>query len=514
MVNKLLNVLLDPATFLSWDDGSASEKDSASGNIQGVGLTGSGCVADHRVAIVASDFAVMGGSIGLVAGERLTRAVERATTQRLPLIAMPASGGTRMQEGTAAFLQMLRVSAAVTAHKAAGLPYLAYLRHPTTGGVLASWASLAHVTAAGAGALIGFLGPRVYEALAGTPFPAGIQTAEHLHARGLVDAVVPPEELAQYFGTMLEVLAPTLTGRDTGDADDAEAPRGAASASERAPSAGPAQPAGPRSEARGFPRGEERRRVESVTRTRQPRRLRGADLLRATADNVATVREDGGLLLALARVGGTTVVCGAHDGDSAFGVRGLDLFLRGVRMAAELRAPVVTVIDTPGAELSVAAEEAGIAGKIAQCIAAMITLPVPTIAVLLGQGTGGGAMALLPADRVLAAEHAWLAPLAPEGASAIMYRDTAHAPEMAQLRASRLVTWWQRAWSTRWCRKLAASPPRCAPQSRTWRTRRRRAASRARPTIAHTRREVRLGVRCGVTGVSGGALGAERCPAR
>ena len=106
-------------------------------------------------------------------------------------------------------------------------------------------------------------------------------------------------------------------------------------------------------------------------------------------------------------------------------------------MAADLRAPLLTVIDTPGAELSVAAEEAGIAGKIAACIAAMISLPVPTIAVLLGQGTGGGALALLPADRVLAAEHAWLAPLAPEGASAIVYRDTAHAPELARAQGIR-----------------------------------------------------------------------------
>jgi acyl-CoA carboxylase subunit beta len=418
VVNKLLNVLLDPGTFLSWDDPRESV------------ITGSGCVAGHRVAIVASDFAVMGGSIGLVAGERLTRAVERATTQQLPLIAMPASGGTRMQEGTAAFLQMLRVTAAVTAHKAAGLPYLAYLRHPTTGGVLASWASLAHVTAAEPGALIGFLGPRVYEALAGTPFPAGIQTAEHLHARGLVDAVVPPKDLATYFGRVLAVLAPMPTDKDP---DDAGGTRGAAKPDGQTP----ARAGVGGSKGGGAPLGNtaplgNRDAWESVTRTRQPGRLRGADLLRATADDVATVREDGGLLLALARVGGTTVVCGAHVGDGPFGIRGLDLFLRGVRMAAELRAPLLTVIDTPGAELSVAAEEAGIAGKIAQCIAAMITLPVPTIAVLLGQGTGGGALALLPADRVLAAEHAWLAALAPEGASAIMYRDTAHAPELAR----------------------------------------------------------------------------------
>jgi acetyl-CoA carboxylase carboxyl transferase subunit beta len=101
-------------------------------------------------------------------------------------------------------------------------------------------------------------------------------------------------------------------------------------------------------------------------------------------------------------------------------------------MAAELRSPFITVIDTPGAELSVAAEEAGIARRIAQCLAAMIGLPVPTIAVLLGQGTGGGALALLPADRVLAAGHAWLAPLAPEGASAIVYRDSTHAADLAR----------------------------------------------------------------------------------
>ena len=200
MVNKLLNVLLDPGTFRSWDDGPARESV----------ITGTGTVAGHCAAIVASDFAVQGGSIGLVAGERLTRAVERATVRRLPLIALPASGGTRMQEGTAAFLQMLRVTAAVTAHKAAGLPYLAYLRHPTTGGVLASWASLAHVTAAEPGALIGFLGPRVYEAMEGRPFPAGIQTAEHLHACGLVDAVLAPEDLATYFGQVLAALAPAL----------------------------------------------------------------------------------------------------------------------------------------------------------------------------------------------------------------------------------------------------------------------------------------------------------------
>ena len=97
-----------------------------------------------------------------------------------------------MQEGTPAFVQMVAISRAVVAHKAAGLPYLVYLRHPTTGGVFASWGSLGHVTAAEPGALIGFLGPRVFEALNGTPFPAGVQVAENLVDKGIIDAPCRP----------------------------------------------------------------------------------------------------------------------------------------------------------------------------------------------------------------------------------------------------------------------------------------------------------------------------------
>jgi acetyl-CoA carboxylase carboxyl transferase subunit beta len=102
-----------------------------------------------------------------------------------------------------------------------------------------------------------------------------------------------------------------------------------------------------------------------------------------------------------------------------------------MRLAAELNLPLVTVIDTAGAALSRQAEERGLAGEIARCIADMVALEVPTISVLLGQGTGGGALALVPADRILAAQHGWLSPLPPEGASAILYHDTSHAPAMA-----------------------------------------------------------------------------------
>src|SRR3954463_11027708 len=158
-------------------------------------ITGEGGVFGRRVAVVACEFDFLAGSIGVAAAERITVAIQRATAERLPLLASPSSGGTRMQEGTVAFLQMVKIAAAVELHKRAHLPYLVYLRHPTTGGVFASWGSLGHITVAEPAALIGFLGPRVYEHLYGEPFPPGIQTAENLQRHGVIDAVVPLEAL-------------------------------------------------------------------------------------------------------------------------------------------------------------------------------------------------------------------------------------------------------------------------------------------------------------------------------
>jgi acyl-CoA carboxylase subunit beta len=404
---ELLHELLDAGTFRSWDTGPAESV-----------ITGEGLLGGHRVAVAASDFGFLGGSIGVAAGERLTLAVERATARRLPLIAMPASGGTRMQEGTIAFLQMLKVTAVVTAHKAAGLPYLVYLRHPTTGGVLASWASLGQVTLAEPGALIGFLGPRVHEALQGIPVPPGVQTAENLHAHGLVDAIVAPAGLGAWTGRALTALrAPAVPAAD----HDAQRSDGARPSS-------PVSGAGPGADVDAW---------ECVLRTRMAGRPGAADLLRVLDPSAVAVREDGGLSLALARVAGSpAVIAGQHRG-VPLAIAGLRLARRGMQVAVELGCPFVSVIDTPGAELSAAAEDSGIAGEIARCLAQLINVRVPTVAVLLGQGAGGGALALLPADRVLAAAHAWLAPLAPEGASAIVYRDTAHAPELARAQGIR-----------------------------------------------------------------------------
>ncbi len=404
----LLTTLLAPGTFRSWDStpvdvrpdpayaADLAEARRKTGLDESV-LTGEGLLGGHRVAVAACEFGFLGGSIGVAAAERLARAIERATAQGLPIICLPASGGTRMQEGSVAFVQMVKITAAVTAHKSAHLPYLVYLRHPTTGGVFASWGSLGHLTLAEPGALIGFLGPRVYRALTGSPFPEGIQTAENLHAHGLIDAVVAPGQLASFLGRVLSAI--------TAEPRRAVRPAAADIAAEPA--------------------------WESVLRTRQASRPGAADVIRLAATDVVSLGRVG-VILALARIGGYPCVLVAHDRHGPPpGPAALRLARRGARLAAGLRLPLVCVIDTPGAELSVQAEQDGLAGEIAGCLADLVTLPVPTVSLLLGQGAGGTALALLPADRVLAAQHSWLSPLTPEGASAIIYRDTSHAPELA-----------------------------------------------------------------------------------
>src|SRR4051812_1774972 len=214
----LRDAVLDEGSFVSWDgpplDVAADDEyrrdladaRAATGLDESV-LTGEGTVFGRRVAVVASEFDFLAGSIGVAAAERITAAIERATAERLPLLASPSSGGTRMQEGTVAFLQMVKIAAAVKLHRRAHLPYLVYLRNPTTGGVFASWGSLGHVTVAEPGALIGFLGPRVYELLYGEPFPPGVQTAENLQQYGVIDGVVALEELRAMLDRALRVLA-------------------------------------------------------------------------------------------------------------------------------------------------------------------------------------------------------------------------------------------------------------------------------------------------------------------
>ncbi len=419
---ELLDLVLDPGSLESWDEpidvshldddyrAALARAREQAGTDESV-LTGRGEVHGRPVAFVVNEFGFLAGSIGRAAAERIVAAVRRATAEGLPVLASTASGGTRMQEGTPAFVRMVEISRALMDHRAAGLPYLVHLRHPTTGGVYASWGSLGHITVAEPEALVGFLGPKVYEGLNGEPFPRDVQTAENLAAKGVIDAVVPAEELPALVDHALAVLVdPPTPGR----------------LARRTAPPGPPTPV-----------------WTTIQRSREPGRAGVRHLLRHGCESTVRLRgtdegeRDETVIVALTRLDGQPCVVVGQDRsrqDAAhpMGPGALREARRAMRLADELRLPLVTVIDTPGAELSARAEEGAIAGEIARCIATLTTMSVPTVAVLLGEGCGGGALALLPADTIVATEHSWLSPLPPEGASMIVHGDTSHAAELAE----------------------------------------------------------------------------------
>ncbi len=410
----------DPLTFVDTRPYPGRLADAArnAGTTESV-ITGSARVADRPLALVVMEFGFLGGSIGIAAGERLARAFERAESRRLPLLAVVASGGTRMQEGTLAFLQMIKVSDAVRRFRQAGLLYVTHLANPTTGGVLASWGSLGALTFAEPDAFLGFSGPRVTELLTGRPLPEGIQRSENLLAHGLIDDVVSLDELRLRISKLLSIVDGRVVTATAADAR--RHPDG------KVPASGDAW--------------------ESVRLSRDPARAGVLELMATCVSDFVPIGrapmpvEETRCMAGLARVAGVPAVLVAQNRHAPDGARmnptDLRLAQRAFKLADELRLPLITVIDTVGASLSVEAEEGGLSREIARCIVAMLSVRSPTLTVLLGEGAGGAAIALLPADRVLAAQNAWLSAIAPEGASAILYRDNDHAAALAD--AQRIV---------------------------------------------------------------------------
>ena len=389
----MIAAALDPESWEPWDRDGRPESV----------LTGRGTAGGRPVALVVSEFGFAGGSIGAAAGRRIVDAVRRATEERLPVLAMPASGGTRMQEGTPAFLQMAAITAVVGDHRDAGLPYLVYLRHPTTGGVFASWGSVGDAIWAQPGALTGFLGPKVFQGLYGKPFPPGVQYSDNLRRLGFIDEVFAPAALGRRLAAVLEALDP-----------DAE--------NTRMGSIGPLAAS-----------------VDDAWAAVESTRTSGRIGFAAVEAYLGAVHlaGDGPIRFSLARFGGRpTVLVGQDRSVQSTGhlisAAELRIARRAIALADRWSLPLVTVVDTSGGELSAEAEEAGLGRQIAHCTAELLGARVPTASILLGQGTGGAALAMFPTDLRVAASDAWLAPLPPEGAGIIMHGDVDQAPAMAR----------------------------------------------------------------------------------
>jgi acetyl-CoA carboxylase carboxyl transferase subunit beta len=171
-------------------------------------VAGIGKIEGRAAAIAVMDFNFMGGSMGVVVGEKLARLISYGLARRLPVIVFSSSGGARMQEGTLSLMQMAKVAAALARLHDARIPYISVLCDPTTGGVAASFASLGDLNIAEPGAVIGFAGPRVIEQTTKQQLPEGFQTAEFLLRHGMLDAIVPRHRMRATLAQLLSMLAP------------------------------------------------------------------------------------------------------------------------------------------------------------------------------------------------------------------------------------------------------------------------------------------------------------------
>lgn len=392
----------DPLGYPGYADALATAAKKAGANESVV--AGRARIGGHEVELACFNFAFMGGSMGEVAGERLARAMERAARQEVPFVLRTATGGARMQEGMRSLIQMSKVVAARHDLTAAHQPFIAVLGHPTTGGVFASLASLADITVAEEGATIGFAGPRVAERVTGEALPEGSHTAAFAFDHGMVDAVVDTGSVRSWVANALDCLAP----------DRPEPAR--------------AEPVAPATTDAPDP-------WDAVVAARE-RKKGGVLALRDVADVFVALEGDRsgsrgpGLDAGPARIDGRRcVVMRAGDplgpGEFRKALRCLDL-------AARLGIPMVSLVDTAGADPSVASEAQGIANLIARLTEKMLTAPISIVAIVTGEGGSGGALAFATADRLLAYETSYFSVIGPEAAAEILWRDAARAPEAAR----------------------------------------------------------------------------------
>jgi acetyl-CoA carboxylase carboxyl transferase subunit beta len=379
-------------------------------------VTGTARINGRDCVLAVFDFNFLGGSMGSVVGEKVALAFELAIERRFPFISVVASGGARMQEGMLSLVQMGKTTAAAMRLHQAGVPSITVLTNPTTGGVYASFATQGDFLFAEPGALIGFAGPRVIEQLTGEKPPAGTHTAEFLLEHGQLDGVVDRARLRGVLATLLQLLLARGPSEVRTQREPYRPP------SIQPPSAWP-----------------------EVQLARREDRPTSADYIKRLMPQFVELRgdrvfgDDAAVIAGIGDLAGMTVCAigqeRGHGDPKRNGGRlrpeGFRKAARIMRLAAELRLPLLTFIDTPGAHLDYESEARGLAGALSNCLANMSVLPVPVVSVVIGEGGSGPALALGVADRILMQEHAVYSVIAPEGAAAIVHRDAARARDIA-----------------------------------------------------------------------------------
>ena len=388
-------------------------------------ITGKAKIDGRETAIGVCDGRFLMASMGEAVGEKIARAVERATEEGLPVILFACSGGARMQEGIVSLMQMAKTSAALKHHSDAGLLYISILTDPTTGGVTASFAMLGDVILAEPKALIGFAGPRVIEQTIGQKLPEGFQRAEFLLEHGFLDAIV---ERPQMKAVLSKILALHENGKGT-DFNRKECAQDLVADGRKE---------------------EKLTAWQRVELSRRKDRPVGSDYIDALFTDFVEFHgdryfaDDKAIIGGVARFHGmpVTVIAQAKGRNTKeniernFGMpkpEGYRKALRLMKQAEKFARPVICLVDTPGAFCGLEAEERGQGEAIARNIYEMSGLKVPVVSIIIGEGGSGGALAMATADEVWMLENSIYSILSPEGFASILWKDSSKAKEAAEV---------------------------------------------------------------------------------
>ena len=408
-------------------------------------VTGRVKINGTQAVIGVCDGRFMMASMGYAVGEKITRAVERATNEKLPVILFTCSGGARMQEGIISLMQMEKTSAALKRHSDAGLLYVTVLTDPTTGGVTASFAMLGDIIIAEPQALIGFAGPRVIEQTIGEKLPEGFQRAEFLLEHGFVDQIVKRENMKPVLGRILKmhdhVHPDCRKGKEVRKSDRTEP----------VPKAGMTEKKAGKKAAEQEPWSEKSLTAwERVCRSRSKERPVGKDYIDILFEDFVELHGDryyrddpaiiGGIayfqgicVTVIAQAKGRTTKENLERNFAMPSPEGYRKARRLMKQAEKFHRPVINFVDTPGAFCGMEAEERGQGEAIARNLFELSGLKVPVLSVVIGEGGSGGALALAVADEVWMLENSVYSVLSPEGFASILWKDSSRSVEAAKM---------------------------------------------------------------------------------
>lgn len=424
-------------------------------------ITGKALINGSEVALAVMDGRFLMASMGEIVGEKITRTVEKATEENLPLVIVACSGGARMQEGIISLMQMAKTSAALKRHSESGNLYISVLTDPTTGGVTASFAMLGDIIMAEPDALIGFAGPRVIEQTIGQKLPKGFQKSEFLLEHGFIDLIVERQNLKNKLSEIIKLHYPKKSSEENykvidekdlqklnEESNEIKVDRNwQREKSESDSEKSPVNDGNCETENKTFQNN--LTPWEKVQISRENKRPTGLDYIEKLVENFTELHGDRYFGDDSAIVGGigtvnnkpVTVIAQVKGHNTKenisrnFGMpspEGYRKALRLMKEAEKFHRPIICFVDTPGAFCGLEAEERGQGEAIARNLFEMSAIKVPILSIFVGEGGSGGALAMAVANEVWMLENSVYSILSPEGYASILWKDGKKADKAAE----------------------------------------------------------------------------------